>query len=147
MDERTDDPRSTPDAMTASEAQRLLASVPPRPRRRLRAMDHLSALATIALSFAAGALALAGHPWWATLPGLGALVVSHHWVARRQRLANEPRLRAAAMVTVVFTVWLVIPIWRGITRGEVIPFPEAFLFAGLAPLAWLAYYLVLLIRR
>lgn len=133
--------------MTPAEAQRLLASMPPRPRRRLGIADHLSAIATIGLSFAAGALALAGHPWWAVLPGVVALITAHLWVLRRQRRANEPRLAAPTIATVVFAAWLVIPIWRGITRGEVIPFPEALLFAGLAPAAWLVFYVVLLLRR
>jgi hypothetical protein len=110
-------------------------------------VDHLGALTTVALSLTAGLLSLSGHPLWAILPALGALTTSHAWITRRQQRANEPRLNAAALVTVVFTVWLLIPVWRGITRGETIPFPEAWLFAGLAPAVWLGYYIVLLIRR
>ncbi|MGO3152506.1 MAG: hypothetical protein ACTIJJ_07795 [Galactobacter sp.] len=47
----------------------------------------------------------------------------------------------------VFAVWLVMPVWRGITRGETVPVPEVFIFAGLAPAAWLIHYVVLLVRR
>ncbi|KAM9864046.1 hypothetical protein ACI1US_00206 [Leucobacter sp. BZR 635] len=98
------------------------------------------------LSFAGGALALGGYAWWAIIPALAAVLAAHHWVNQRLSRAGEPRLRASA-VTSIFTVWLAIPIWRGITHGETIPFPEAFVFAGLAPAAWLVFYLVLLVRR
>ncbi len=110
-------------------------------------VDHLSALTTITLSLAAGLLSLSGHPWWAVLPALGALTTSHAWISGRQRRSNEPRLKAATLVTTAFSAWLLIPVWRGVTRGETIPFPEAWLFAGLAPAVWLVYYTVLLIRR
>jgi hypothetical protein len=44
-------------------------------------------------------------------------------------------------------VWLLLPIWRGVTRGDEAPFPESLVLAGLAPVVWLGFYLVLLIRR
>lgn len=132
--------------VTPDEAQRLLASVPRRPRRQITIIDHASTAATATCSFAAGVVALSGHPWWAILPALCALFTSHVWLASRLKRANEPRLKAN-IATVAFTVWLLIPIWRGITRGETIPFPEAFVFAGLAPAAWLAFYIILLLRR
>jgi hypothetical protein len=134
-------------SVTPEQARQLLASVPRRPRRRLTAVDHVCAVATIALAFVAGLLALGGHPWWAVLPAIGALVISHSWLSARRDRANEPRLRATLAVSIAFTTWLSIPIWRGVTRGETIPFPEAFLFASLAPIAWLVFYLILLIRR
>ena len=144
---------STPDGnddrttVSPTQARALLDSIPGRPRRRLRASDHLLAVATIVLSFAAGLLAVSGCAWWAILPGVAALVVSHHWVSARQSRVNEPRMRAAFWVNVAFTVWITIPIWRGIMHGETIPFPAAFLFASLAPALWLGFYAVLLGRR
>ncbi len=146
----TEQPSSAPSdnaSVTPEQARELLASVPRKPRRQLTPVDHVCAVATIVLAFVAGLLALGGHPWWAALPATGALVVSHSWLSARQRRVNEPRLRATLLVSIAFTTWLLIPIWRGITRGETIPFPEAFLFAGLAPIAWLVFYLILLIRR
>lgn len=134
------------EVVTPNEAQLLLASVPAKPRRRLELIDHVSAAATSLCSLTAGLVALSGHPWWATLPAACALITSHVWIGRRLHRANEPRLRAT-IVTMAFTVWLLIPVWRGITRGETIPFPESLIFAGLAPAAWLAFYTVLLIRR
>ncbi|WP_291279488.1 hypothetical protein [Galactobacter sp.] len=131
---------------TPAEAQRLLDSIPARPRRVLGAADHLSAAAIILLSFAAGVVALVGHPWWAVIPAAGALVMSHLWLLKRLRRPNEPRLTGTLALT-VFAVWLVMPVWRGITRGETVPVPEVFIFAGLAPAAWLIYYVVLLVRR
>lgn len=131
---------------TPDEAQLLLASVPPRPRRQLEFIDHVSAAATILCSLAAGLVALSGHPWWAILPAVCALITSHVWMGKRLNRANEPRLKATT-VTVTFTVWLLIPVWRGIMRGETIPFPESLIFAGFAPAAWLVFYIVLLIRR
>lgn len=128
------------------DAQHLLDSMARRPRRVFRDSDHLSSAATISLSFIAGLLALSGHPWWAVLPALCAVISSHMWVNKRLSRANEPRLKATFIAT-VFTVWLLLPIWRGIAHGETIPFPEALAFAGLAPAAWLVFYLVLLIRR
>lgn len=132
--------------ITPDEARQLLAAVPQRPRRKLETRDHLVTAGIVLLSFTAGLLALSGHAWWATAPALGAALASHHWVSRRLNQANEPRLRASA-VTTIFTVWLLLPIWRGIVHDETIPFPEALIFAGLAPAAWLMFYIVLLIRR
>ena len=131
---------------TPDQARRLLAAVPKRPRRQFSISDHVSTAATVACSFLAGLIALSGHPWWAIIPTLCALITSHHWIASRLSRANEPRLKLA-IVSAAFTVWLLIPVWRGITHGETIPFPEAFLFAGLAPAFWLTFYIILLIRR
>lgn len=141
-------PAESPETRSLSpqEAQRLLATAPARPPRRFEARDHLVTAATVGLALVAGLLAMSGNPWWAVIPGLGAAFTSHHWVSRRLGQANEPRLRAST-VTTVFTVWLLIPIWRGIRHEEIIPFPEAWLLAGLAPAAWLVFYIVLLIRR
>lgn len=133
-------------SLSAIEAQRLLDSVPQRPRRIFEGSDHLSAAATVALSFAAGLLALSGLAWWAIVPALGALVTSHMWISKRLSRPNEPRLKGT-FISAAFTVWILIPVWRGIMHGETIPFPEAFVFAGLAPAAWLIFYTVLLIRR
>ncbi|MGO3846263.1 hypothetical protein [Agrococcus casei] len=147
MHARRPDDQSDSAAVSPAQARTLLGSIPKRPRRRLRASDHFLAAATIAQSFAAGILAVSGQAWWAIIPGIGALMVAHHWVSMRQGRVNEPRMRAAFWVNVVFTVWLTIPIWRGIVHGETIPFPAAFLFASLAPAVWLIFYAVLLRRR
>lgn len=85
--------------------------------------------------------------WWAVLPGLIALVAAFYWLTQRWARVNEPRLGASTVVSILFTVWLSIPIWRGITRGETATFPESWVLGGFAPAAWLVYYLVLLIRR
>ncbi len=77
---------------------------------------------------------------------MSALIASHWWVASRVRRANEPRLRFMT-VTVLFTVWMAIPIWQGIIRGEATSMSEILFLAGLAPAAWLVFYAVLLIRR
>ena len=132
--------------ITAIEAQRLLDSMPPRPRRVFDSRDHMSALATIVLSFASGILALSGFPWWAIPLTLGAIVTSNVWISKRLSQPNEPRLKGT-IISAAFAVWLLIPVWRGLMHGETIPFPEAFIFAGLAPAAWLVFYVVLLIRR
>lgn len=132
--------------VTAIEAQRLLDSMPPRPRRVFSAGDHLSAIATIVLSLTSGLLALSGFPWWAIPLTLGAIVTSNVWISKRLSQPNEPRLKGT-IISAAFAVWLLIPVWRGLVHGETIPFPEAFIFAGLAPAAWLVFYVVLLIRR
>lgn len=132
--------------VTAIEAQRLLDSIPPRPRRVFDSRDHVSALATIALSLTSGLLALSGLPWLAIPPALGAIVTSNVWISKRLSQPNEPRLKGA-FISAAFAAWLLIPVWRGLVHGETIPFPEAFIFAGLAPAAWLVFYVVLLIRR
>lgn len=132
--------------ITAIEAQRLLETMPPRPRRVFSAGDHLSAIATIALSFTSGLLALSGFPWWAIPLALGAIVTSNVWISKRLSQPNEPRLKGT-FISAAFAVWLLIPVWRGLVHGETVPFPEAFIFAGLAPAAWLVFYVVLLIRR
>ncbi len=132
--------------ITAIEAQRLLELMPPRPRRVFSAGDHLSAIATIALSFASGLLALSGFPWWAIPLALGAIVTSNVWISKRLSQPNEPRLKGT-FISAAFAAWLLIPVWRGLVHGETVPFPEALIFAGLAPAAWLVFYVVLLIRR
>ena len=147
MHSSTPDGKGDSTTVSPMQARALLDSIPRRPRRRLHASDHLLAAATIVLSFAAGLLAVSGYAWWAILPRVAALVVSHNWVSGRQGRVNEPRMRAAFWVNVIFTVWLTIPIWRGIVHSETIPFPAAFLFAGLAPAVWLVFYTVLLNRR
>ncbi len=129
-----------------AEAQDLLAAMPQRPRRHLAVRDHLITGSIVLLSLAAGLLATSGHAWWALAPALAAALAAHHWVARRVSRANEPRLKAST-VTTVFTVWLLLPIWGGISRGDGAPFPESLLLAGLAPVAWLVFYAVLLVRR
>lgn len=139
------DPSETAN-LSAVEAQHLLDSAPDRPRRVLGVSDHLSAAVIISLSFLAGVIALIGHPWWAVIPAVGAIVMSHWWILKRLRRPNEPRLKGTFVLT-VFAVWLVMPIWGGITRGETVPVPEVFIFSGLAPAAWLVFYVVLLIRR
>lgn len=120
--------------------------MPPRPRRIFSAGDHLSAIATIALSYASGLLALSGLPWWAIPPALGAIVTSNVWISERVGQPNEPRLKGT-FISAAFAAWLLIPVWRGLVHGETVPFPEAFIFAGLAPAAWLVFYVMLLIRR
>lgn len=133
--------------MTPQRARQLLESVPERPRRHLAVRDHLSVLATVALAFVAGLLALSRHPWWAILPAVTAIVVADRWVSARKQRVGEPRLVAVTLVSAVFGAWLTVPIYRGIRHGEVIPFPEILVLAGLAPAAWLVYYAWLLIRR
>ncbi|MCC3267289.1 hypothetical protein [Arthrobacter gengyunqii] len=135
-----------PQIATPDQARRLLSSIPKRPERQFAASDHVSTAATVACSLAAGLIALSGHPWWAIIPTLCALITSHRWIASRLSRPNEPRLMLTIAIS-AFTVWLLIPVWRGITHGETIPFPEAFLFAGLAPASWLTFYIILLIRR
>ncbi|WAP52643.1 hypothetical protein OL239_05315 [Arthrobacter sp. ATA002] len=131
---------------TPDQARRLLTAIPERPRREFTIADHASTAVTVAGSFFSGLVALIGHPWWAIIPTLCTLITSHYWIASRLARPNEPRLKVTA-VSAAFTVWLLIPVWRGISHGETIPFPEAFLFAGLAPAAWLTFYIILLIRR
>lgn len=132
--------------LSTEDAQELLNSVPPRPRRHFSTLDHLSTATMIACSLASGLLALSGHPWLAIIPAAFALIASNLWLSRRLGRPNEPRLQANIAV-VVFTVWMIIPLWRGITRGDTAPFPESLILAGLAPAAWLVFYLILLIRR
>lgn len=134
------------ESLTQDQAKDLLSAIPPRPRRELTARDHLSSAVTILASLASGVLALSGHGWWAIAPGIIALMVSHWWIAQRRKRANEPRLRPP-FVTTAFAVWMALPIWRNITRGEVVDFPEGFLLAGLAPTLWLIFYVVVLVRR
>ncbi|MFV0286762.1 MAG: hypothetical protein ACK5IM_10335 [Demequina sp.] len=100
------------------------------------------------LAFSAGVITLNGHPWWAVPLALCAIANAHGWITSRLERANEPTSPAwGAFVVTAFTIWLLIPIWRGVVHGETIPFPEAFIFAGLAPAVWLALYVVLLVRR
>lgn len=132
--------------LTAAEAQRLLESMPPRPPRVFTAGDHVSAIATIALSLASGLLALSGLAWWAIPPALGAIVTANVWLSKRLSQPNEPRIRAT-LISAVFAAWLMLPVWRGLVYGETAPFPEALFLGGLAPAAWLVFYVVLLIRR
>lgn len=134
--------------LTAQRARELLESVPRRPQRHLSARDHLCAAITVLTSLAAGLLALSGHPWWAVAPALVAAVAAHSWFSGRQARPNEPRFGGVTTVVIsVFTVWLALPIYRGIRYGDVAPFPEMLVLAGLAPVAWLVFYLVLLARR
>ncbi|GGF33337.1 hypothetical protein GCM10010922_05610 [Microbacterium sorbitolivorans] len=135
-----------PSPVSPEHAQGLLDSIPRRPRRVFTARDHLSTAATVLLSFAAGLLTMVGHVWWAIPLALGAIVIAHGWIKSRLDRPNEPRLKGASVAT-AFTVWLLIPIWRVLVHGETVPLPEGFLFAALAPAAWLVLYLVLLIRR
>ncbi len=99
------------------------------------------------MSLLSGLVALSGHPWWAIPPALVAVIVAHRWVAGRRQRTNEPRLGAASWVSTLFSVWLALPIYRGVRFGETAPFPEALILGGLAPAAWLLFYLWLLIRR
>lgn len=150
--ERSTEPSGThaPEAhepVSPQQAQELLDSVPERPRRHLGAGDHLSAAGTAALALASGLLALSGHPWWAILPAVATVVVADRWVSARKRRANEPRLGAVMLVSAVFGAWLFVPIYRGIRHGELVPFPESLVLAGLAPAVWLVFYTWLLIRR
>lgn len=141
---------STPqgnEPLTPQRARELLESVPARPRRHLGARDHLSVLATAVLALATGLLSLSGHPWWAIAPAVAAIIVADRWVSGRKQRVGEPRLGAVMLVSAVFGAWLFVPIYRGIRHGEVIPFPEILILAGLAPAAWLVYYAWLLIRR
>ena len=145
----SDQEHSTPDdiRLTPQQAKELLDSAPARPRRQLKMSDHVNATTTIILSLASGALALSGYPWWAIIPALGALVASSFWVTNRRSRPNEPRFKISTISTIVFATWLTLPIWRGITRGDTAPFPEAWILAGLAPIAWLVFYLILIVRR
>ncbi|MEE6281549.1 hypothetical protein [Georgenia sunbinii] len=148
MDEWTATTEDTPGTgVTPERARALLASLPSRPRRQLGPTDHLSAGLTIVLALASGLLALSGRPWWATIPALAAIAMANAWLTGRIQRVNEPRLRTTILPTAVFTAWLLVPVWRGITRGETAPLPEAFILAGLAPVAWLVFYVILLIRR
>ncbi len=144
---KTKDHKASESGVTIHQAEELLASVPPRPKRQLELRDHLNAIATIVMSFSSGLLALSGHPWWAILPAVAAIMVSNFWITKRRSRPNEPRFKIANTTTVMFTVWLTLPIWRGITRGDTAPFPESLIFAGLAPSAWLLFYIILLVRR
>ncbi|TLP98607.1 hypothetical protein FEF26_04205 [Nesterenkonia salmonea] len=132
--------------LTAGHARELLGSMPRRPRRRLGASDHIWVGTTAIFAMASGLVALAGNPWWAIIPGVTSSIGAFTWLAHRQAQVNEPRLRAV-LVPSLFAVWLSLPIWRGITRGDTIPFPESLIFAGLAPAAWLGLYLWILLRR
>lgn len=134
-------------SLTPQQAQVLLDSVPARPRRQLGLRDHVSAFATAALSLTSGVLALSGHPWWAILPAAAAVILGSSWISSRRQRTNEPRLGPTSLVAAVFGAWLVLPIYRAIRFGETAPFPELLVLGGLAPAAWLAYYLWLLIRR
>lgn len=133
--------------LTPQRAQVLLDSVPARPRRQLGLRDHVSAIATAGLSLASGVLALSGHPWWAVLPAVAAVILGSSWMSGRRQRSNEPRLGPTSLVAAVFGAWLVLPIYRAIRFGETAPFPDLLVLGGLAPAAWLAYYLWLLIRR
>lgn len=134
-------------AITKDRAQELLAMVPERPRRAFGWQDHLCTAVVSLAGLSSGMIALSGHPLWAMLPGLLALVVAGGWLATRSARANEPRFRGVVLPVALFTTWLTLPIWRGITRGDTAPFPEALIFASLGPAAWLVFYIVLLIRR
>lgn len=135
--------------LTAEHARELLDSVPERPQRSLSARDHLSAAITVLSSLTSGLLALSGYPWWAVVPALIAALGAFHWFSRRQGRPNEPRFGAisTALMPSIFTVWLILPVYRGIRYGDVAPFPEILVLAGLAPVVWLVFYLVLLVRR
>lgn len=133
--------------ITPKLARELLASLPNRPKRRLGLRDHLSGVSIIILSLLSGVIALAGAPWWAILPAVGALSISVMWFTGRRAQANEPRFTAAIIPTSVFNTLLILPIWRGITSGDTAPFPESLILAGLAPAVWLVYYVILLVRR
>lgn len=140
-----DSSSSTP--LSPGKAQQLLGSVPHRPRRELKAVDHVIAILVVAASLAAGLLALSGYGWIAVAPAIIALLSANHWFSARQRRINEPRYRGARTILVLFATWLFLPIWRSIVHHETAPWPEALLLAGLAPVLWLGYYLFLLIRR
>lgn len=133
--------------VTRQQAVKLLASIPPPPKRELTLRDHLFAAIAIVMGMISGLLALSGHPWWAVIPGAAAIAASNFWIADRKARPNEPRIKAGIIATIAFTTWLTLPIWRGITHGETVPFPEAWILAGLAPAAWLAFYLILFFRR
>lgn len=132
--------------ISALDAQRLLDSMPARPPRVFTMRDHLSTAATIALAFGSGLLSLSGLAWWAIPLALGAIATSNGWISKRLSQPNEPRLKGT-FISAAFAAWLLIPVWRGMVHGETIPFPEIFVFAGLAPAAWLVFYVVILIRR
>lgn len=117
------------------------------PRRTFGVRDHLCAFVTFVAALASGLLALSGHPWWAALSAMTAIIVASTWVSARQRRAHEPPLGATTLVSAVFGAWLVLPIYRGIRHGETAPFPELLILGGLAPAAWLMFYAWLLIRR
>lgn len=133
--------------VTRQYATELLALVPPRPKRQLDLRDHVFAVTTIVMALVSGLLALSGHPWMAILPAAVAITTSSGWTSGRKNRPNEPRFKVSIFATMAVASWLTLPIWRGITRGETIPFPEAWVMAGLAPAAWLLFYIVLLIRR
>ena len=128
-------------------AQRLLASVPPRPRRRLDKWDHMSLVGVIALSFVSGMLAVAGFAWWALIPAAATVAVMWRWIFVREHRPNEPRLPAVSVITALVVVWTGIPIWRGIIDDAVLDVPRAIIVVALAPVAWLVYYVILLARR
>ncbi|MEV8144865.1 hypothetical protein [Specibacter sp. NPDC078709] len=146
MDKQQDD---TPGSgvVTRQQAEKLLASIPAPPKRQLKLRDHLYAAAAVVTGLLSGLLAMSGHPWWALLPGAAAIAASNFWISDRKARPNEPRIKAGLIATIAFTTWLMLPIWRGLTRGETVPFPEAWIIAGLAPAAWLAFYLLLFFRR
>lgn len=146
-EENTPRASETAEPLTPEQARELLAAVPDRPRRRLGVRDHLSALATIGLSFLSGLLALSGHPWLAIPSALVAVIVASHWTSHRKQLINEPRLGPITVVSALFSAWLVLPIYRAIRFGDAAPFPELLVLGGLAPAAWLGFYIWLLIRR
>lgn len=146
MDEEHEEMTSA-GAVTRQQAVNLLASIPAPPQRELILRDHLFASAAIVLGMLSGLLALSGYPWWALLPGAAAIAASNFWISDRKARPNEPRIKAGIVATIAFTTWLMLPIWRGITRGETIPFPDVWVIAGLAPAAWLVFYLFLFFRR
>ncbi|NDK30872.1 hypothetical protein [Nesterenkonia haasae] len=131
---------------TPEQARALLAAIPAQPKHELGVADHICVGATVILAMASGLIALTGHPWWAVIPAVASSTGAFAWIAHRQARVNEPRLRAV-LLPCLFAAWLSLPIWRGITRGETVPFPESMIFAGLAPAAWLGFYLWLQLRR
>ncbi|MFJ2144049.1 hypothetical protein ACIOJF_01945 [Glutamicibacter sp. NPDC087831] len=140
-----DSSSSTP--LSPGKAQQLLGSVPHRPRREFKAVDHAIAILVVAASLAAGLLALSGYGWISIAPAIIAFLSANHWFAARQRRINEPRYPGARTILAIFATWLLLPIWRSIVHHETAPWPEALLLGGFAPMLWLGYYLFLLIRR
>lgn len=146
MDEQHEDPADSA-VVTRQQAVKLLASIPAPPKRQLKVRDHLYAATAIFMGMLSGLLALSGSPWWALLPAAAAIAASNFWFTERKARPNEPRIKAGSMATMAFGIWLMLPVWRGITRGDTVPFPEAWILAGLAPAVWLAFYLFLFFRR
>lgn len=132
MDEKHDQAASSGE-VTRAQAVKLLASIPAPPKRQLKWRDRLFAAIAIVMGMFSGLLALSGHPWWAVIPGAAAIAASNFWITDRRARPNEPRIKAGVIATIVFTTWLTLPIWRGITRGDTVPFPEAWTLAGLPP--------------